>query len=185
MRYEDGVLPSAHAMALLAILVAEAPRVVLEIGTFMGHTTRLMAENLETATIHTVDLPVGFFATHDPEKELLEEDFRLINRRVVGRDFKNHACADRIIQHYGDTASWDFREAGQPTFYFIDGCHTYEYCKNDSEKSFSIAVEDSVFLWHDCDERHPGVVRFLSECRRQGMDIKRIWGTTLAYWKRA
>jgi len=179
------MLPSEQAMALLAILVAEAPKVVLEIGTFMGRTTRQMAENLETATIHTVDLPVSFSATHDPEKELSEEDFRLINRRVVGREFKNHACADRIIQHYGDTASWDFREAGHPTFYFIDGSHTYEYCKNDSEKSFSLAVEDSVFLWDDCDENHPGVVRFLSECRRQGMDIKRISGTRIAYWKRA
>jgi hypothetical protein len=185
MRYEDGMLPSEQAMALLAILVAEAPKVVLEIGTFMGHTTRQMAENLETATIHTVDLPLSFSVTHDPEKELPKDDFHLINRRVVGREFKNHSCADRIIQHYGDTASWDFREAGHPTFYFIDGSHTYEYCKNDSEKSFALAVEDSVFLWHDCDESHPGIVRFLSECRRQGMDIKRISGTPIAYWKRA
>src|SRR5260370_12004818 len=53
MRYEDGMLPRARAMVLLSILVAEAPSEVLEIGTYMGHTTRQIAENLETSTIHT------------------------------------------------------------------------------------------------------------------------------------
>src|SRR5215467_10856682 len=52
----------------------------------------------------------------------------LLRRRVVGREFKGHECASRIRQHFADTASWDFREAGQPTFFFIDGTHTYEYC---------------------------------------------------------
>jgi hypothetical protein len=41
-----------------------------------------------------------------------------------------------------------------------------------------------VFLWHDCDDSHPGVVRYIFECRRRGMDIKRIAGTPIAYWKR-
>jgi hypothetical protein len=39
-RWEDGMLPSEQTMALLAILVAEAPKVVLEIGTFMGQEQR-------------------------------------------------------------------------------------------------------------------------------------------------
>jgi hypothetical protein len=184
MQYEDGMLASEHAMALLAILVAEAPKEVLEIGTYMGHTTRQMAENLETATIHTVDLPESFSAEHDPERKLPKDDFHLINRRIVGREFKGRPCANRIVQHFADTASWDFQEAGRPTFYFIDGSHTYEYCKNNSEKCFALSEEHSVFLWHDCDGSHPGVVRFLSECRDQGMDVKRIGGTPVAYWKR-
>lgn len=185
MRYEDGMLLSEQTMALLAILVAEAPKGVLEIGTYMGHTTRQMAENLETATIHTVDLPASFSSQCGPEQNTpMKDDFHLINRRIVGREFKDCPCASRIVQHFADTASWDFQEAGQPTFYFIDGSHTYEYCKNDSEKCFALVEGPSIFLWHDCDDRHPGVVRFLSECRGRGMDIKRIAGTDLAYWKR-
>lgn len=185
MRYEDGMLSSEQAMALLAILVAEAPQEVLEIGTYMGHTTRLMAENLETAIIHTVDLPVEFSVERDPEQGLPKDDLHLINRRVIGREYRDCPCADRIIQHFADTASWDFQEAGRPAFYFIDGSHTYEYCKNDSEKCLALAGEGGVFLWHDCDDRHPGVVRFLCECRDRGMDIKRIAGTPIAYWKGA
>ena len=179
------MLPSEQAMALLAILVAETPKEILEIGTFMGHTTRQMAESLETAIVHTVDLPASFSPKHDPNQKLPKDDFHLINRRVLlSREFKDRTCANRIIQHFADSG-WDFREAGRPTFYFIDGSHTYEYCKNDSEKCFAFAGEHSVLLWHDCDDSHPGVVRFLSECRRQGMDIKRIAGTPIAYWKRA
>ena len=64
--YEDGMLPTHEAMALLAILMAENPSEVLEIGTYMGHTTRAMAEmrtpsarrrvtrNVEAATAFTL-----------------------------------------------------------------------------------------------------------------------------------
>ena len=43
---EGGSLPLYQASALLAILVAEEPKEVLEIGTFLGSTTKMMAENL-------------------------------------------------------------------------------------------------------------------------------------------
>ena len=179
------MLPSDQAMALLAILIAEAPNEVLEIGTYMGHTTRLMAENLESATIHTVDLPEAF--SHDNRaadpSSLVKDDFHLIARRVVGREYRTRAAAKRIRQHFADTATWDFREAGCPTFFFIDGSHTYEYCKNDSEKCFELCAGRGVFLWHDCDKNHPGVRRLIREWRAEGRDIKVISDTSLAYWK--
>ena len=183
MKYEDGMLPSEEAMALLAILVAEAPAEVLEVGTYMGHTTRQMAENLPAAIIHTVDLPQDFSPEQDPEQNLLKDDFHLIARRTVGREFKGRPCASRIKQHFGDTANWDFREAANATCFFVDGSHTYEYCENDSAKCLELCGGRGVFLWHDCDRMHPGVVEFVSEWRRQGRDIRRIAGTVLAYWK--
>lgn len=183
MRYEDGMLPNDQAMALLSILVAEAPGEVLEIGTFMGHTTRQMAENLPAAVVHTVDLPEDFSSDQDAGQSIPKDDFHLIARRIVGREFKGQLCGSRIRQHFADTAKWNFREAGSASFFFIDGSHTYEYCKNDSEKCFELCQGRGVFLWHDCDETHPGVIRFLSEWRRLGRDIRRISGTPIAYWK--
>ena len=183
MRYEDGMLGAREAMALLSILVAEHPNEVLEIGTYMGHTTKQMAENLDAAIIHTVDLPEVFPVESNSGKNLPKDDFHLIKRRRVGREFKGHSCAQRIREHFADTATWNFREAGCPTFFFIDGSHTYEYCKSDSEKCFALCDGRGVFLWHDCDHDHPGVVRFVSEWRRMGRDIRRIWGTSIAYWK--
>ena len=114
-RYEDGMLPSNQAMTILAILVAENPNEALEIGTFMGHTTRQMAENLPTATIHTVDLPIDF-SEEGGQQHLPKDDFHLIQRRIVGREYEGQPCAFRIKQHFADTATWDFHEAGAPHF---------------------------------------------------------------------
>ena len=40
---EDGMLPIEQAIALLSILIVDAPAQGLEIGTFFGNTTKLMA----------------------------------------------------------------------------------------------------------------------------------------------
>jgi hypothetical protein len=172
--YEDGALPDDQAELLLAILVDKNPKEVLEIGTFFGHTTRRMAEALPGAIIHTVDLPLSY-------SPLDKDDFHLINRRRVGREFHGRACAERIVQHFADTGTWDFREAGAPTFFFIDGSHTYEYVKNDSVKCFELASGCGTFLWHDLDDNHPQVGALLNEWRIAGLNIYRIAGMPLGY----
>jgi predicted O-methyltransferase YrrM len=181
--HEDGRLPLADALGLLSILIAEQPKVVLEIGTFMGHATRAMAENLEQAVIHTVDLPPDFSPREAARSPLPKDDFHLIQRRIVGREFRSQACEKRIVQHFGDTAELDFKQFGQPEFFFIDGSHTYEYCKNDSEKCLALCPRGGTFLWHDCELTHPGVVRLVAEWRRAGRNLVRVQGTALAYWK--
>lgn len=182
-RYEDGMLPPEQALAILALLVVERPAIVLEIGTFMGHTTKAMAMNLPDSIIHTVDLPPTFSPSADPSSHIPKDDFHLIARRSVGREFQDTEYEKRIHQHFGDTATWDFQQALGAEFFFIDGSHTYEYCKNDSEKCFDLCGGKGVFLWHDCDETHPGVIQMICEWRAMGRDIVRINGTPVAYWK--
>jgi hypothetical protein len=182
-RHEDGMLWTHEAQVLLSLLVLENPKEVLEIGTYMGHTTRRMAENLPDALIHTLDLPVDYSMTETTAGLPPKDDFHLIKHRIVGREFKNQECEKRIVQHFGDTAVFDFKELGHPAFFFIDGSHTYEYCKQDTEKCLALCNGQGTFLWHDCDEWHPEVVRFIREWRAAGKEIVRIKGTSLAYWK--
>jgi hypothetical protein len=182
-KYEDGMLPSREAMVLAALIVAESPKEVLEIGTYMGHTTRLLAENCPEAKIHTVDLPLEFTPGEEDQSHIPKDDFHLIGRRKVGREFIGTPCAERITQHFADTALWNFDSVGRPTFFFIDGSHTYEYCKNDSEKCFGLNAGKGVFVWHDVDDYHPEVIRYLNELRDLGSDIRRIHGTAICYWK--
>ncbi|HSY43063.1 MAG TPA: class I SAM-dependent methyltransferase [Candidatus Acidoferrum sp.] len=182
-RHEDGMMWAHEAQALLSILVMENPKEVLEIGTFMGHTTRRMAENLPDSRIHTVDLPLDYSTAQATTGLPPKDDFHLIKRRVVGREFKDQDCEKRIVQHFADTAVVDFKEFGHPTFFFIDGSHTYEYCKQDTEKCLALGGGKGTFLWHDCDEWHPEVVQFIREWRAAGNDVVRIKGTYLAYWK--
>jgi len=181
--YEEGMLPVEDALVLVAVLVAESPKEVLEIGTFMGHTTRLMAENCASAVVHTVDLPLDYDAGKDADATTPKDDFHLIERRVVGREFQATPCAEHIRQHFADTSKWDFADCGRPTFFFIDGSHTYEHCKSDSEKCFDLCGGKGVFFWHDVNELHPGVLKFINEWRSRGRDIRRVRGTDLGYWK--
>jgi Methyltransferase domain len=181
--YEDGMLPLEHAIALLAIAVVENPKEVFEIGTFCGHTTKLLAQNLSNALIHTIDLPPDFSPENDFGRKIPKDDFHLIRQRTIGREYKTENGSERIIQHYGDTADWDFSLIANANFFFIDGSHTYEYCKNDSEKCYLACAGKGTFVWHDCDLDHLGVLKFLQEWRALGRNIVRIRGTSLAYWK--
>lgn len=181
MKYEDGSLQSYESLVVAAIAKAEKVKTILEIGTFMGSTTLLFAKNCPQADIHTVDLPL----TYETElnQKSIKDDFHLIKKRDVGRDFRNYEKKVKIKQHFQDTVDWDFRGIGEPDLFFIDGSHTYEHCKNDSEKCFALNKGKGVFIWHDVNQEHPGVVKLINEWRDQGRDITRIQGTSLGYWK--
>jgi Methyltransferase domain len=179
-RYVDGALPLNDLISLLCLLRDRSPRVVLEIGTFNGITTRLMAINLPGATIHTVDLPEDFDTKTDIGS-FPKDDFHLITKRRVGESYRSDSSVTNVVQHYGDTANWDFSNAPKAEFFFIDGSHTYNYVKNDTEKCIAaILGRRATILWHDCDPRHPGVVRWLAEMTTSGYAVKRIAGTDLA-----
>lgn len=178
--YTDGSLPYADIAALLSILVDRNPSCVLEIGTFNGGTTRLMALNLPSAAIHTVDLPEEYDNQAD-SIPLPKDDFHLLCARSVGIEHRSDPKVSNVVQHFGDTASWDFAQANGATFIFIDASHTYEYVRNDTEKALAASRGREVtLLWHDCDPRHPGVTRWLAEMVQLEYPVKRIKDTNLA-----
>lgn len=181
--YEDGMLPLEHALALLSLIRMEQPGKILEIGTYMGHTTRALARNLPEAEIHTVDLPRDFSPEQDRRADMEKDDFHLIAQRQVGREFLGTEYARRIHQHFADTAEWDFAPAKGADCFFIDGGHSYDYCRHDTEKCLEAGNGKGLFFWHDCDDAHPGVIRFLNEWREKGHEVVRIRETCLAYWK--
>ena len=180
---ERGALSPAELVALLGILVANNPPVILEIGTFMGATTKAMAQNIPGAFIHTVDLPLDYSRATGGTALKSDPDDLTVRKRQPGREFIGTPFASRIKQHFCDTAKWDFSEARDATAFFIDGAHTYEYCKSDSERCYDLCKGKGVFLWHDCNYLFPGVVRLVREWRSMGRDVARISGTPLAYWK--
>jgi hypothetical protein len=179
----DGALPQADLMALLALLIDWNPAVVLEIGTFNGATTAAMALNAPGATIHTMDLPLDFNPAQDTA-DLPKDDFHLISARKVGDGYLSVPQITNVVQHFADSATWDFNQVAGASFFFIDGAHTYAYVKNDTEKCLSVAAPKARFLIHDCDERHPDVLRYVCELVEQGIPAVRLWGTALAYFDR-
>jgi predicted O-methyltransferase YrrM len=175
--YEDGALPNDQCRVLLAVLLEKRPKEVLEIGTYFGHTTCRMA-HVSDATIHTVDLPPMYNIAW---KGYLT-DFHLINRRPQGGHLVRRTNNGRIVQHFADTMHWHFANAGEPSFFFIDGSHSYEAVKHDSAECYQLCKGNGVFLWHDVAESHPGVVQLIEEWRALRRNVCRIAHTTLGYY---
>jgi hypothetical protein len=177
--YFDGSLPWPDMAALLSLLVVHAPRTIFEIGTFNGHTTRLMAINLPEAEIHTIDLPQDFSKSGSNSQQggLQKDDWHLISTRNVGSEYLRDPSIKSVTQHFGDTANYAFPAA---EFFFIDGSHTYDYARSDTEKALATGTA-KVLVWHDCDRYHPGVTQWLGEMVQAGYPVRRIEGTYLAF----
>jgi len=180
--YVDGALPQKDLMGLLSLLIDWGPDVVVEIGTFHGATTAAMALNVPNAMIHTVDLPLDYQIGHEREANIPKDDFHLILGRKVGEAYKSLSGVNNITQHLFDSAIWDFEEVKGASFFFIDGSHTYEYAKNDTEKCMSVAHSKARFVLHDCDERHPGVVDYVFELIKEGIPVTRIKNTAIVFF---
>ena len=171
--YVDGYLPLCDLLALLSILVDRSPQTVVEIGTFNGYTTRLMALNLPDAEIHTIDLPENF---SDSGAGMAKDDWHLISARRVGSEYRADPSITSVTQHFGDTVEYVFPTA---EIFFIDGSHTYAYVRNDTEKALR-SPATKVLIWHDCNRTHPDVTRWLVEMIQTGYPVRHIEDTNLA-----
>lgn len=171
-----GSLTITEIGCLCNLVAALQPRKILEIGSFKGLTTLNIAMNAPQAEIHTLDLPQGVdsattkFDTNDPE---------IIASRG-GYYYEGRPEAQRIRQHYGDTATFDYGEIGTGVdFCLIDAAHSYEYVRNDTIKSLPLMSDNSLLLWHDygrndflaAPQDSWGVTRFLNKLGHAGVRI--------------
>lgn len=178
----DGSTPFHDILCLLALAVTQQPQGVLEFGTFWGSTTANLARNLPNATVHTIDLPPDPAEAAVLMADRPVDDEHLIASRQLGKAFRNGPFSDRVVQHAGDTATYDYSVIlDRLTFFWVDGSHTYEYAKSDTLVAFRLAQGECTIAWHDCDAIHPGVTRWLGELMDAGLAVRRIEGTVLAY----
>jgi hypothetical protein len=180
----DGSTPYRDLIAILSLAKNQNPRAALEFGTYFGSTTANLSLNLPEATIHTIDLPEDLSEATALVEGKPVNDLHLIKGRQLGKSFRGTAAEQRIVQHLGDTATYDYSLIQGPvSFFLIDGSHTYEYARSDTLRSFALARNECSFLWHDCDEYTPGVLKWLLEMVDAGLPVVRIQNTSLACMK--
>jgi predicted O-methyltransferase YrrM len=177
-----GSMTITEISSLCHLVAARHPRKVLEIGSFRGLTTLNIAMNAPEAEIHTLDLPPNF----DPaETKFVNNDASVIRSRGFYY-YEQREEATRIRQHYGDTATFNYKEIGGGVdFCLIDAAHSYEYVRNDTARSLSLMTDDGLMLWHDYGrndfmadpEDAWGVTQFLHEIADTGVGI--LQGTSL------
>jgi len=143
--------------------------VIVEIGSLLGKTAIAMAS--------VTDQPIVCIDPHDCESWVSPKG---INAPRETRDWR-HQMGDtydifienleafgvrdqvEVVRQYSDQAAkeWDGRKIGM---LFIDGDHSYEWCKHDFEAFEPYFIPGALVVFHDYDPIiFPGVFRYVSE----------------------
>jgi len=163
------------ALAALAHLV-EAKR-IFEFGTYKGvSTTQLVLNIAPGGMVFTLDLPEDHPAYSLPIPKLDEQ-------KIAAEGAKGSlipkTLLDRVTFLKSDSATFDEKPyLGTMDLVFVDGAHSYEYVKNDTEKGWRMLRSGGVIAWHDCVPSHSEVVRYI---KKSSFVSKRVSGTTLAF----
>jgi len=172
-RPQDMVLPLGDLLSVAAICRHCAPQRVMEIGTFTGETTWTMARNLpEESKILTLDLPPDQIPQH-------------FAAYAAGSAFSNTPEALKIQQLYGWSQSFDFSPYyGKMDLVFIDGDHSFDAVRNDTEHALKLAKQRGIIVWDDyrflnCHESCRGVSEYLHSAMNL-MPVRQLCGTRLA-----
>lgn len=143
-----------EAAALAALIQRSNAKRVFEFGTYKGVSTTQLALNLpEDGMVYTLDLPVDHPIYLEYSKLASESGMKIL----VPEDQEHKV---RFLK--ADSAQFDTTPyLGTMDLVFVDGYHSYEYVKNDTEKGLEMLRPGGIIAWHDCETARPEVVRYL------------------------
>jgi len=142
---------------------------ILEIGTYQGYTTKLMADNFPDMMVVTVDLPPGKLGVI-PDLECERLTYWSEHSQLTGDE-------PNIWRVECDSALY---RAGYFGVIFIDGAHSYEYALADSLTALKSIESNGIILWHDYAPVYADTVVRVVDMLAKTYPIKAIPGTKLA-----
>ncbi|HEX5235298.1 MAG TPA: class I SAM-dependent methyltransferase [Silvibacterium sp.] len=159
------------------------PKIIFETGTFRGVGTLTLALNAPDAEIYTVDLPkmdeAGTSTLTKGDKEWVR-----LSRGCTGAAFEELPEAARIHQIWANSLTMNAAEiVTNVDLFFIDGGHSYECVKADTENALKVLSPNGVILWDDYTWFMEGVRGYLNELRAS-LPLKRIAGSQYVIYKR-
>jgi len=169
---------------LATIVSALNPKKIFETGTFRGVGTLTMALNAPEADIYTLDLPEHYTPAEVATLSNGDREWVRLSRTSTGFAFLNHPAAKHIHQLRGNSLTFD-----PPAFLantdlsFIDGGHSYECIKADTETALKILSPSGVIVWDDYAWFIEGVSQYLTELRNT-LPLYRIAGSQLVICRR-
>lgn len=143
-----------EAAALAALIKLTKAKSIFEFGTYKGVSTTQLALNLpDDGVIYTLDLPEDHPVYIDYSKLASADGMRIVVPEDQAHKVK-YLKADSAVF---DTAPY----RGKMDLVFVDGYHSYEYVKNDTEKGLDMLRPGGIIAWHDCEAGRPEIVRYL------------------------
>lgn len=170
-------------IALCTLCRLLEPRVVFEIGTLRGSSTLHLGLNSpEDAKVYTLDLPPG------QQQFSLPATVSDVETARTGTSTTKYAFSGTDVERkihtlHADSATFDFSPwHGQVDLFFIDGAHSYEYVRSDTERALACVRPGGALAWHDFGRAGVnGVSRYLTELAAGGLDVFVVPGGSLAY----
>ena len=179
----DGYVDDHQRLLLAALCRGLGCRSFFEIGTNQGRTAWTLAHNDPGLEVLTLDVPLDAPAT---ALELGDDDrFFLRDEATAGVAFRGRPEAERITQLWGDSATFDFSPyAGRIDFVYVDGAHTYEYVRSDTENALRMLSPTGTIAWDDYTTG-PGVYEYVNEvAARLDRPVYHLLGTRMALFSR-
>ena len=166
--------------ALAALMQKVSAKRIFEFGTYKGVSTTQLALNLpDDGMVYTLDLPEDHPAytlaiPKAEERQIAAETGKGI---LIPQELRNKVTFLRSDSATFDTTPY----LDSMDLVFVDGAHSYDYVKNDTEKGWEMLRPGGIIAWHDCTPSHPDVVRYLKSFNPSPTLIR---GTALAFVKK-
>ncbi len=170
----NGNVTEWELLSIVQLVASRKPKACFEIGTFDGRTALNIAANMAPdGHVFTLDLP-----PQEVERTALaiaRGDERFIKKSESGARFKHSDFSDRITQLWGDSAAFDYTSyEGRMDLVFVDGSHSYDYVKKDTETARKLLKpEGGMILWHDYGSKYwKDLTRAMNELYRDVPEFK-------------
>jgi len=150
-------------LALSAVLLRYKPKLIFEIGTYLGATSDFFLRLLpdcEVVSVAYVRRFLSFAGKNYNNSELSPKDIG----SYVGIERRN-----RLHQLYGDSHKLKpgtlIEKFGLFDLVFIDGDHCRQGVRQDTELAKSILADDGIISWHDANpkEKYSDVRLYLEQ----------------------
>ena len=187
---EIGSITLVDQVVILSLLQIFNPKKIIEIGTYLGYTTALLAMNTKEAEIYTIDLPkqknsekyefsLDKILTTDSDND----KYLINNQNTHGEIYLSNLSKSGISRIHlikRDSKELNFYEFFKSSdLIFIDGGHDYETIEKDTINSRSI-LKKGVIIWHDFNSSiHSDVTLYLK--KQKNHKIFHITGSLCAF----
>lgn len=181
----EGYVEDHQGMLIAALARGLDARTFLEIGTNRGRTSWTVARNNPDLHVYTLDVPLSA-SSGDVELELGSDDHHFFRPgEACGEAFRDTPEAQRITQLWGDSATFDFSPyAGAVDLVYVDGGHSYDYVKSDTENALALLSPGGTIVWDDYGS-HPGVYQYVTELAATlDRPVYHVFGTRMAIYSR-
>jgi hypothetical protein len=191
-----GSLTMLEATVMASLLKLLDPRVVFEIGTFLGYSTALLLRNTDSnCKVYSLDLDIdaaelataSTFSEHELRTDDVKNDNYLRYTQAAKGPYYlrniDHTTRSRLKLLKGNSLEFNCSKngvAGCVDLVFVDGGHEYDIIASDTVKALEMLGGNGLIIWHDYNSKiHSDVTRFLGEYSKDKL-VLHVENTMLA-----